>query len=157
MQSSVNQVFGPKPPAAPAPGLMTDAGSAAPAAAALNPDGTPAAAPDAPLLPRAGASFKVLAECPLTVMLLFQLYPRYIQEFVPQLIKLMIAALSLNLMAIAQQPHVGALRARFAELVLCQVRARASGRRRFALVLGLAATAAVLRSHAGLHHADCAR
>ena len=41
-------------------------------------------------------SFRVLTECPLTVMLLFQLYPKYLKNNIPQLIPLMMDALFLR-------------------------------------------------------------
>ena len=41
-------------------------------------------------------SFKVLTECPLIVMLLFQLYPKYIQENIPLLTPLMMGGLALH-------------------------------------------------------------
>ena len=41
-------------------------------------------------------SFRVLTECPLTVMLLFQLHPKYLKNNIPQLIPLMMDALSLR-------------------------------------------------------------
>jgi len=41
------------------------------------------------------SSFRVLTECPLTVMLLFQLYPRYINKNIRTLIPLMMDSLSL--------------------------------------------------------------
>ena len=41
-------------------------------------------------------SFKVLTECPLIVMLLFQLYPKYIQENIPLLTPLMMGGLALR-------------------------------------------------------------
>ncbi|CAM9349768.1 unnamed protein product, partial [Discosporangium mesarthrocarpum] len=48
-----------------------------------------------PLL-RSKESFKMLTECPLIVMLLFQLYPKYIKANIPDLIPLMIEALRLS-------------------------------------------------------------
>jgi len=41
-------------------------------------------------------SFKVLYECPLIVMLLFQLYPRYVDSNIHALIPLMMKALNLK-------------------------------------------------------------
>ena len=35
------------------------------------------------MITKSTESFKVLTECPLIVMLLFQLYPRYIQTTIP--------------------------------------------------------------------------
>jgi transformation/transcription domain-associated protein len=42
-------------------------------------------------------SFRVLTECPLTVMLLFQLYPKYLKSNIPTLIHLMMEALAIRL------------------------------------------------------------
>lgn len=48
------------------------------------------------LLPRSNSSFRVLTECPLIVMLLFQLYPRFLRSNISGLIKVMMEALSLR-------------------------------------------------------------
>ena len=48
------------------------------------------------MLTRSTESFKVLTECPLIVMLLFQLYPRYIQTTIPSLIPMMVQTLALR-------------------------------------------------------------
>ena len=48
------------------------------------------------VLTRSTESFKVLTECPLIVMLLFQLYPRYIQVTIPSLIPMMVQTLALR-------------------------------------------------------------
>jgi transformation/transcription domain-associated protein len=42
------------------------------------------------------ASFRVLTECPLIVMLLFQLYPKFMKNNIPSLIKVMMDALALR-------------------------------------------------------------
>ena len=63
-------------------------------------------------------SFKVLTECPLIVMLLFQLYPRYIQDNIPQLTPLMMAGLSLR----APPTALRLARERYREFVACQVK-----------------------------------
>lgn len=82
-------------------------------------DGEP---PAIPLL-RSKDSFKVLTECPLIVMLLFQLYPKYIKANIPDLIPLMIDALRLQ----PQLPRAGdgvlpvCLRGRYKEMIACQV------------------------------------
>ncbi|CAM6100600.1 unnamed protein product [Calypogeia fissa] len=41
-------------------------------------------------------SFKVVTECPLIVMFLFQLYPRYVQTNIPLLLPLMVNAISIT-------------------------------------------------------------
>lgn len=101
--------------------------AAAPApAAASNADGTVTSAstepPAIPLL-RSKDSFKVLTECPLIVMLLFQLYPKYIKANIPDLIPLMIDALRLE--PTLQRGSDGVLpvclRARYKEMIACQV------------------------------------
>ena len=61
------------------------------------------------------SSFKILTECPLTVMLLFQLYPKFIKSNIPNLLPLMMQALALK-----SPPNLPALKAR--ELVACQVK-----------------------------------
>ena len=42
------------------------------------------------------SSFRVLTECPLTVMLLFQLYPKFLKANIPSLISLMMDSLGLR-------------------------------------------------------------
>lgn len=42
------------------------------------------------------SSFRVLTECPLTVMLLFQLYPKFLKTNIPALIQLMMEALAMR-------------------------------------------------------------
>ena len=63
-------------------------------------------------------SFKVLTECPLIVMLLFQLYPRYIEKNIPALIPLMMKALTLRTPESVRKTH----RTRYAEFLACQVK-----------------------------------
>ncbi len=41
-------------------------------------------------------SFKVVTECPLIVMFLFQLYPRYVPTNIPALLPLMVNAISIT-------------------------------------------------------------
>jgi transformation/transcription domain-associated protein len=48
------------------------------------------------LSPRSNESFRVLTECPLIVMLLFQLYPRFLRSNISSLIKVMMEALGLR-------------------------------------------------------------
>ncbi len=60
-----------------------------------------AAESSAPSLPqvlalRSNVSFRVLTECPLMVMLMFQLYPKYVNNNVPVLIRVMMEALALR-------------------------------------------------------------
>lgn len=63
-------------------------------------------------------SFKVLTECPLIVMLLFQLYPKFINPNIGKLIPRMMDALALEAPASARTAH----RARFTEFLACQVK-----------------------------------
>ena len=48
------------------------------------------------LSPRSTSSFRVLTECPLSVMLMFQLYPKFLRSNIPILINVMMEALSLR-------------------------------------------------------------
>lgn len=98
--------------AAPAPAPSQGGGSAA--------DGTEP--PAIPLL-KSKESFKVLTECPLIVMLLFQLYPKYIKANIPDLIPLMIDALRLapTLQRTVDGVMPPCLRARYKEMIACQV------------------------------------
>ena len=91
---------------APTAAVQPTAGSAPTDATAPTPGGAPAAATAAVapasrpvasgVLTRSTESFKVLTECPLIVMLLFQLYPRYIQTTIPSLIPMMVQTLALR-------------------------------------------------------------
>ena len=63
-------------------------------------------------------SFKVLTECPLIVMLLFQLYPKYIQENIPLLTPLMMGGLALHAPILAHKLQ----RNRYKEFIACQVK-----------------------------------
>lgn len=67
---------------------------------------------------RSSGSFKVLTECPLITMLLFQLYPRYFNPNMVTLVPLMMQALQLEAHAAA----VSTVRARFSEFLACQVK-----------------------------------
>lgn len=50
-----------------------------------------------PLLsPKSNASFRVLTECPLVIMLMFQLYPKFLRSNIPGLINVMMEALALR-------------------------------------------------------------
>ncbi len=62
-------------------------------------------------------SFKVLTECPLIVMLLFQLYPRFIQRNIPQMLPLMMNVLSLHVPPTIAKYH----KIRFKEFIASQV------------------------------------
>lgn len=55
--------------------------------------------------PRSLTSFKVLTECPLIVMLMFQLYPKFLRGNIPTLINVMMEALSLRVPSIAAIEH----------------------------------------------------
>lgn len=86
-------------------------------------DGGGAAEPPAIPLLQSKDSFKVLTECPLIVMLLFQLYPKYIKANIPDLIPLMIDALRLapTLQRTVDGVMPPCLRARYKEMIACQV------------------------------------
>lgn len=68
-------------------------------------------------LTRSIDSFKVLTECPLIVMLLFQLYPKF-QKFIPSLVPMMMNTLALQ----APPSNDPALRARYKEFIAAQVK-----------------------------------
>ena len=72
------------------------------------------------------SSFNVVTECPLTVMLLFQLYPEYKKEYVKVLVPLMISALELsppkvknNMLGHRAKVHI---HMHFADMIACQVK-----------------------------------
>ena len=73
------------------------------------------------MLTRSTESFKVLTECPLIVMLLFQLYPRYIQCTIPNLIPLMVQTLGLPAASAVAQVQQ-ARRAACADFMAAQVK-----------------------------------
>jgi transformation/transcription domain-associated protein len=62
-------------------------------------------------------SFKVLTECPLIIMLLFQVYPKFIPRNIPLLLPLMMTVLGLPLSPKAAQVH----KVRFREFLASQV------------------------------------
>lgn len=52
--------------------------------------------PVPPLSPKSTSSFRVLTECPLVVMLMFQLYPKFLRSNIPSMINVMMEALALR-------------------------------------------------------------
>lgn len=52
--------------------------------------------PTPQLSPRSNSSFRVLTECPLVVMLMFQLYPKFLRSNIPGLINVMMEGLALR-------------------------------------------------------------
>lgn len=62
-------------------------------------------------------SFKVLTECPLIIMLLFQVYPKFISRNIPAILPHMMTVLSLTLPIHAAQVH----KIRFREFLASQV------------------------------------
>lgn len=62
-------------------------------------------------------SFKVLTECPLIVMLMFQLYPKFINVNIPQMLPVMMEVLALQVSTEAAKLH----RSRFKEFQAAQV------------------------------------
>lgn len=67
-----------------------------PPATVLSPSQGIPATPPVRLAPKSSSSFRVLTECPLTVMLLFQLHPKYLKSNIQTMITLMIEALGLR-------------------------------------------------------------
>ena len=129
---SVGMVFGPE--GASTAQLVADltakkhaqqAGAPAPASAGQDTAAAGGVLSESPAIPllRSKESFKVLTECPLIVMLLFQLYPKYIKANIPDLIPLMIEALRLapNLSRTADGITPVCLRGRYKEMIACQV------------------------------------
>ena len=68
------------------------------------------------------SSFRVLTECPLSVMLLFQLYPKYITVNIPTIIPLMMDALALRPPQKQSKNHTTLYVTRCRELLACQVK-----------------------------------
>lgn len=56
---------------------------------------SPAGGPMSGQLNQSTRSFKVVTECPLIVMFLFQLYPRYVPTNIPLLLPLMVSAIGI--------------------------------------------------------------
>jgi hypothetical protein len=77
----------------------------------------PSIQPPLTALTRSIDSFKVLTECPLIVMLLFQLYPKF-QKMIPSLVPLMMNTLALQ----APPSNEASLRARYKEFIAAQVK-----------------------------------
>ena len=72
---------------------------------------------------KSNCSFKVVTECPLIVMLLFQLYPKRVHEYVKSFIPLMVTAL--NLAPPKLQPNVtvtSVLHGHLSDMVACQIK-----------------------------------
>jgi len=69
------------------------------------------------ILLKSSESFKVLTECPLIVMLLFQLYPKFIKVNITQMVPFMMSALALRTPRVAYKVQ----RTRFRELLAAQV------------------------------------
>ena len=57
---------------------------------------SPAGGPMSGQLNPSTRSFKVVTECPLIVMFLFQLYPRYVPQNIPVLLPLMVSAIGIT-------------------------------------------------------------
>lgn len=77
---------------------------------------------DPSLLLSGQESFKVLTECPLIVMLLFQLYTQYIPANVQALIPLMIKALGVRVTVPLGDPHMPLLEQKHVQVLACQVK-----------------------------------
>jgi transformation/transcription domain-associated protein len=65
--------------------------------------------PVARLSPRSNSSFRVLTECPLIVMLMFQLYPKFLRSNIPILINVMMEALALRAPTLSTITQAGEL------------------------------------------------
>lgn len=65
--------------------------------------------PVARLSPRSNSSFRVLTECPLIVMLMFQLYPKFLRSNIPILINVMMEALALRAPSLSVITQAGQL------------------------------------------------
>lgn len=65
-------------------------------------------------------SFKVLTECPIIVVLLFQLYPRHLPQNIPKFMPLIIKALNLNAPRNARTTH----RAAYVDFIAAQVKVK---------------------------------
>jgi transformation/transcription domain-associated protein len=74
----------------------TPSTSQTPPATILTPSQGIPTTPPVRLAPKSSSSFRVLTECPLTVMLLFQLYPKFLKENIQTMLTLMIEALGLR-------------------------------------------------------------
>jgi transformation/transcription domain-associated protein len=97
------------PPTSAAAGLALDAAAA--------PPGKKAAAAGHGLI-RSTQSFKVLTECPIIVVLLFQLYPRYLHANIPKFMPLIVNTLGLVAPKAALTTH----RAAYVDFVAAQVK-----------------------------------
>jgi transformation/transcription domain-associated protein len=75
-----------------------------PPTTALSPSSGIPTTPKPRLSPKSSASFRVLTECPLTVMLLFQLHPKFLKANIQSMITLMIEALGLRAPPLQQSP-----------------------------------------------------
>ena len=74
--------------------------------------------PNAGQLNPSTRSFKIVTECPLIVMFLFQLYPRYLQSNISILLPLMVTTISIP----GPQQVPSNLRNQFTELKAAQVK-----------------------------------
>ena len=74
------------------------------------------------ILMRSTCSFKVLTECPLIVMLLFQLYGEYVGHYVEVFIPLMTNGLRLSAPSMQVRLRTTLSKIRFSEMVACQVK-----------------------------------
>jgi hypothetical protein len=87
-----------------------------PSALANNDSGIRPSALPLPTFPKSIDSFKVLAECPLIVLLLFQLYPKYYVKYMTPLVPVMMMTLSQH-----SGYTEGPLKSRYRELLVAQV------------------------------------
>jgi transformation/transcription domain-associated protein len=69
-------------------------------------------------LVRSMQSFKVLTECPIIVVLLFQLYPRFLTSNIPKFMPLIVSTLALQAPPTARSQHKGA----YVDFIAAQVK-----------------------------------
>jgi len=93
------------PPTTPGPATVHESQtSTPPTSEAVVPSPGISRIPDTPtpqLSPRSNASFRVITECPLVVILMFQLYPKFLRSNIAGLISAMMEALALRAPTIA--------------------------------------------------------
>ena len=63
-------------------------------------------------------SFKVLTECPIIVVLLFQLYPRFVASNVPKFMPFIVSTLGLQIPPQARLAH----KSQYADFIAAQVK-----------------------------------
>ena len=100
----------------------TAASTTAAPSATLSPVPAPGITAPKTTLMRSTCSFKVLTECPLIVMLLFQLYGEFVGKYVQEFIPLMTKGLRLSAPSLEARSLTKTSQVRFGEMVACQVK-----------------------------------